>query len=501
MLLRFLQQGPAGRRMLQVLLGIFVLALPDLTGAAEPLGCYHYGYAYTHQMLNITGNPFVKDSAYACQQQCRVTKGCWHFGFYQQNGYCYLGGPDGRLRAASKGAISGPAYCYQVSQGCTGLPDANFPGDTPEQSMKAWPNGEQPSSLQCWPRRDDGLPMRCRNKTAIVLEDTETGWPGQCEDMLKVTDLKDGETCQLRCMMAPLCSVWSVETSSDTSGKPTCWIGMLGTKCYKTTGIKPVRAQRIQHGTYRELITLMGVQVLGLVNTFEATVYPSWEEGAKHCEFECRSFLLCQFWQYSETYGCYIEDPRKHKVTYPFTYGGLTPSATKTSSLASDIVRGGMIQHNCVGPMSPIPAAARDAGVQEIVVPDGYGTAGQSEGWPFWINALIFLAVVLCLSVVGAAVWMGIEDNKRRSGRNKGITGAFGQGQSSSRSDYEQAGLLHGMHMPTMQNVHMPHMPNIGLPWPGQNQGQQSYHGVPGYGDGSSGHAAAHQGTHGGRYF
>ena len=29
------------------------------------------------------------------------------------------------------------------------------------------------------------------------------------------------------------------------------------------------------------------------------TVFKNWEEGAKHCKLECRSFLLCQFWQYS----------------------------------------------------------------------------------------------------------------------------------------------------------------------------------------------------------
>ena len=30
------------------------------------------------------------------------------------------------------------------------------------------------------PGRSDGLLSRCRNQTAIVLEDTQDGWPGQC---------------------------------------------------------------------------------------------------------------------------------------------------------------------------------------------------------------------------------------------------------------------------------------------------------------------------------
>ena len=44
------------------------------------------------------------------------------------------------------------------------------PGSTPEKSMKAWPGGVQPTSLQCWPRRSDGQVTRCRNLKANIAE-------------------------------------------------------------------------------------------------------------------------------------------------------------------------------------------------------------------------------------------------------------------------------------------------------------------------------------------
>ncbi|CAK9009276.1 APPLE domain-containing protein [Durusdinium trenchii] len=252
--------------------------------------------------------------------------------------------------------------CPSLNPACTALPDPSFPAETPPQTMEAWPGGVQPTPLQCWPRRSDGLPSRCRNQTASVLEDTEDGWPGQCDGMVKIVDLRGGETCQTRCMLTPLCSVWAIESSSDAYGAAVCWHGMLGHNCsHNSNGIRPSRAQRLQHGTYRVLMQTVGVQILGLHNSFGGTVYGDWQEGAKHCKLECRSYLLCQYWQYSRVYGCFLEMPQRSAVGYPLTTTGVFRSVNRNSEAARDIVAGEMIQHNCVGEMSAIPTAAPSA--------------------------------------------------------------------------------------------------------------------------------------------
>ena len=43
--------------------------------------------------------------------------------------------------------------------------------------------------------------------------------------------LPGGETCQTRCMLTPLCSVWAIESTTDRYGATTCWHGMLGYNC------------------------------------------------------------------------------------------------------------------------------------------------------------------------------------------------------------------------------------------------------------------------------
>ena len=37
------------------------------------------------------------------------------------------------------------------------------------------------------------------------------------------------------------------------------------------------------------------------------------------------------------------------------------------------------------------------------------GMPRGSSGWPWWVNMVLLAAICLCLSVVGAAIWMGLE--------------------------------------------------------------------------------------------
>ena len=97
---------------------------------------------------------------------------------------------------------------------------------------------------------------------------------------------------------------------------------------------------------------------------------------------------------------------------------------------------------------------------------------------------MIFIFVVLLLCVVITAVWMGLEDRKKRRAREKNVRGAWDPAGAHSA---EQAGFLQNIHMPQLPQTW--HMPNMHLPFQDPN-----YQSVPGYGD-----PAAHMQTHGGR--
>lgn len=448
--------------------------------APVPLGCFSYGYAYDKVLPNSTGGPFSLPSPLACQQKCRSTTGCFHFGWFENNN-CYLGGADALLRDAEPGTVAGPAYCPEVNRACVSLPDASFPGEKGMDSMMAWDGGQQPTALQCWPRSSNGFPARCTNITATVLEDTDNGWPGRCDGLTAMNET--GENCQLSCMLNPFCGVWALRTSA-ASATPVCWHGLMGSNCYSSVGPKPLRAQRLKHGTYRILMNTMGIQIRGLVQAFPGNAFADQVEGIKHCKLHCLSYLLCSHWQFHTSYGCWIENPLVSKVAYPLATGplspGAQPGASKTSASSRGIVAGEFIQHNCVGPRSEIPTSSPMdfSGFMTTPAPPPPPPSPrtpiepESTPWPWWASMLLILFIALCIGVIAAAVWMGMDDRKRREARRKGLGLPTGQ--------VEQASLLH----PT--SWHMPHMPqmsgyNMHMPW-SQNPGQRStYSGIPGY--------------------
>lgn len=317
----------------------------------EVTGCYHYGYRY-HPAMEVPGHeqPFHMRTPMHCQAWCRATKGCANFAFWLDNHECWLGGKDAVLvMAKSFGALAGPATCPTADppESCTEIPSFLFPAPSRNQTQMAWDSGMQPTNLQCWPRKASGFPANCSGQEVQILEDTDKGWPGQCEG-LKLTDLPAGD-CQIRCMHNPLCAVW------QTKGSPaSCYHGMFGTNCYQTTGEKPLRAQRLMHGDFRVLMNAAGIQIMGLQKAFDVTVFPVLQDAEAHCRMVCVSYLLCQYWQYSDVYGCWIEDVRVKRIAYPLVNNGV--DLRTNSGGAKTVTAGEFIQHTCKqGPPVPLP--------------------------------------------------------------------------------------------------------------------------------------------------
>lgn len=239
-------------------------------------------------------------------------------------------------------------------------PGSGFPAPTADRSREAWPGGEQPTNLQCWPRHQDGFPQRCQFQQARVLEDTADGWPGRCDGMKKILDLEPGETCQMRCFMSALCGVW-MEKNDTNTGMLTCWQALHGTNCYEGTEHRPVWGQRVMHGDVHVLIDTMGAKIMNLTKAFDA--FPKSkggaDEGARHCKNSCMSYLFCQYWQYSDEDGCWVEDPAAQEVPYPLVSDNISLVQGTKDAHAT---RGEFIQHVCEpGPVVPLPTDAPGA--------------------------------------------------------------------------------------------------------------------------------------------
>jgi len=344
---------------------------PDGT-LSQPLGCFSYNYRYVPVMDRVTGMPFTVGSSLECQKRCEGTEKCSYFSFISRSGECWLSNSSSNVvRATIEGTVAGPARCQEKDPACSAMPDKKFPANTAEESRAAWPGNHQPTNLQCWPRLASGFPSRCPYHVATVLEDTIHGnWPGRCENMRRIGDLKLGETCKQRCVQSALCGVWSVEnTTSKVIGKQTCWHALHGVNCDHGKGPRPVRAQHIMHGNYRVLARVNGLRIPNLTKAFYMA--NSAEEGRRRCRVACLSYLFCQYWQYSEKEGCWLEDPAAKEVAYP-----LVVNTTGSSSDAS--WEGEYIQHVC-GPDSVAPFPTTDFG-PEVSRRRSNGPHGQHNG-------------------------------------------------------------------------------------------------------------------------
>jgi len=441
--------------------------------ADVPLGCYVYGYVYDPEMANVTGQPFTTSSAMVCQERCAATPGCARFGWWSANTQCWLGGAEAVAKVSkSLGAIAGPARCMQEAVTCSesDIPTANFPGATAAISRAAWASGQEPTNLQCWPRKANGFPATCISETATVLQDTLQGWPGRCEGLQTISNLGPTETCQSRCFGSPLCGVWAEENSTSGDGSLTCWAGMFGQQCYNgQNGLSPppgsyFRSQRVMHGTFRVLMNTAGMQIGNLTRAFGVELHPNWEEGAKACRMTCLSHLLCQFWQYTDVYGCWVEDDMTSTIGYPMVNDGVMMNTNSYS--AKTVKAGEFIQHICKpGPPQPLPTDP-PMSVAGVLVTTPKPTLAMSQAssttvdvsvqkpFPLWATMLICVTIALCLGVIGAAGWMSMLDADKMGskGSMRGIDmgirppGGYAQtpGNSRTQSFDSQQPLMHG---------------------------------------------------------
>lgn len=302
-------------------------------------GCWRRYDGYSPEMAGFSS---TEASADHCALRCNVTSGCKFFNYEINTSACHLA-PSSAVTVNTDNVylIAGLGKCTTANP-CTDTPVDGFPGKTAEQSNMAWMGNRQPVSLECWPKGSSGELMTCPEVGVVALEDTTSTvspWPGGCTDLVRETN--EASSCEDQCRADPTCAVW--ETGSDGS----CYHG-VGMNCYNS-GTDRVQGQRLQHGNVRVLMDLTGVQILaGMTQAFDVSkVGPSGPfatatEAAEGCKRVCYSDIYCEYWSYSSTYGCWIEDKRAASVAYPLT----NDVATRSTAEATNCV-GEYIQHYC----------------------------------------------------------------------------------------------------------------------------------------------------------
>jgi len=310
-------------------------------------GCYWKDARYYSPSTNETQTSTIYD----CQKECVGTPGCAYFGFWPSTGSCYLAAEDATFTTyLAEGGYTGPAVCPNTPSVCTEIPSPAYPALNTLKSKLAWPAHMVPSKLSCWPKDYIGKKYKAC-PTVTVLEDTKNGWPGKCHGLLEV-EVPYKETCESSCSKQVACSVWQ-EVENTYPLPPRCFqtFWSSGYDCYTRnfangsldTTFKPMRSQRIMKGEVRVLKKLSFVDIEDLRNVFDENYFAEPKEAVKACQMACYSDLGCQWWVYSRTEGCFLEDISYKALPVPLTSEHYKPFSVK----AADILEGEYIQHQC----------------------------------------------------------------------------------------------------------------------------------------------------------
>eukprot|EP00933_Yihiella_yeosuensis_P013935 TRINITY_DN12695_c0_g1_i2.p1 TRINITY_DN12695_c0_g1~~TRINITY_DN12695_c0_g1_i2.p1 ORF type:complete len:666 (+),score=73.72 TRINITY_DN12695_c0_g1_i2:80-2077(+) len=356
-------------------LAIFVVLAPlaDAVISTVPLGCFFHGWRFDGLVKGVR-NHVNASSAEECQELCAAVAGCKSFGYSAHWQTCYFGNQfKTPVPAIDKTFVVGPARCKVDGRFDTGmeagalcsesaLPGSGFPGKTAEESEAAWTTGIAPVNLQCWPHYQNGDLAPCKGEEIKVLEDTATGWPGDCLGLSLVQTL--GRSCESSCRNNVSCASWQ---EVKVGAVLECWQG-VGYDCYKRRKKTQItKAQRFQRGHSRVLKDLRGWEVTGLTYAFGSEMFGSdIDKAIGACRHTCLSDLRCQLWSYSTGDGCWFEDSRHGAVNYPMTTSDLA-TGTKASKL---VVAGQYLQRLCTIPQDlSMPSTTTFPPVPPPVVP------------------------------------------------------------------------------------------------------------------------------------
>jgi len=316
----------------------------------------------------------------------------------------------------------------------TDLPMRGFPATSPELSNAAWPSGHQPKNDECWKKESLGNLEACWYTK--VLFSTDRGWPGKCQGLMAVDE--KGLSCKESCIRNPSCPSWQTFWQKGRTNE-VCMQGH-GRDC---AGMRSGRnqmtvnaAERIQHGTIRVLMNLKGTEVRNLRQDFDAQYYTRRRDATEACKAMCYSDIKCQYWLYSTTDGCFVEDPPMHTVSYPLT----EKDVNHNSAFAKSVIVGEYILHRC--PENDGTFTSENEKTPFTLLPwkwnwFAFHWPWDEGGWPWWgwvlfvLGNLICCCCCLCICAVAGGITM------LRGGPKNGPSDSDKDSLTDSSSDSE----------------------------------------------------------------
>eukprot|EP00933_Yihiella_yeosuensis_P040625 TRINITY_DN3495_c0_g1_i1.p1 TRINITY_DN3495_c0_g1~~TRINITY_DN3495_c0_g1_i1.p1 ORF type:complete len:538 (-),score=107.37 TRINITY_DN3495_c0_g1_i1:266-1879(-) len=300
-----------------------------------------------------------------------------------------------------------------------------WPGANASASNAAWPvPGHEPTRLEAWPKNPDGSAGKCWQTS--VLFDTKTGWPGLCSNLFKVDAITNQESCRATCASDPRCPVWQFD------GGGHCKMG-FGIHCAPKS--KAVGAsQRLMHGSIRVLKAMIGIRVR---NLYKIGIEPGGVDVAanvQRCKGWCYSVISCNYWQYSNKDGCFVDAPMlstkggknlANQVPYPLT--------TADTATAADMIAGEYIQHYCPPAVAPPTAKKKPAGL------------------PIWAWIAGGVVLVVVLACCGYCCCLPSEGSrsKRHEEQSEDESGSEGEQLLSRSVEMQETSEMEDLTMPS----------------------------------------------------
>eukprot|EP00930_Biecheleria_cincta_P001863 TRINITY_DN102952_c0_g1_i1.p1 TRINITY_DN102952_c0_g1~~TRINITY_DN102952_c0_g1_i1.p1 ORF type:complete len:470 (+),score=59.44 TRINITY_DN102952_c0_g1_i1:49-1458(+) len=315
----------------------------------------------------------------------------------------------------------------------TGEAPASWPGATPADSNKLWPEGVQPPRLGHWEIDAQGRPIPCWKTTA--LHDTANGWPGQCLGLFQDDAISSEELCKQACWKDPRCSVWQLVNSTKPSQ---CWIGEDGRQCDLREGLNKKgtfqvkRSQRLQHGNihvYKP--SLSGMFVKNLFN-FGLFAEGTQQLSISRCRDMCYSALVCQYWLYSTETGCWADAPSEStkngkfpnsQVSYPLSASDVETGTDKAKS----VIAGEFLVHYC--PLQEVLT-------KPPVDPFYHREQESDNSWLVWLISGILLLLALCALAYYFLVYVPGKKKDKRESLVRGGRDNFDTDASKYSDDY-----------------------------------------------------------------
>lgn len=390
-----------------------------------------------------------------CRQRCADVSGCMRFSF----------APDGNEAQGSCVLTDSFASPTWDNISISGLPDSScecpgarsdeaFPAHTQQGTAQAFASQRQPLGLECWPKDAHFNLWPCET---TVLQDTEAGWPGVCLHLTHMSEINESD-CEESCVSNPFCASWqgAPETQGQRAG---CWQG-VGDHCNNRDGDRdyvPIRAQRLQHGSVKVLANATSYQVLNLKLAFENGYFDGdMALATEVCKMQCYSSIHCQFWQYIEHSGCWIEDPMA-----AFTAGYPLVMGDGADEISTPILAGEYIQHYCdVYRPTPAPESSFLPQVEPAPAPE------TPSNINFMLTMLAVLMVFIFLACVSYAATKFVQSfQQRRQDEQRTVMASSSrharglQLQPLVEEPHEEATAEPGLHEPqiiTTQSVLLP---------------------------------------------